>query len=143
MPAAIGDLCRATSQPRPETVGEVVRCCLDSLALRCRATLDDLAAVTGERPTVLRVVGGGSRNRLLCQLTADACGLPLVAGPVEATAFGNVIVQAIAAGELAGVAEGRAAIAASVKLEPYEPRAGADWDAALSRLRELSAHVQD
>ena len=143
MPAAIGALCLATGQPRPETVGEVVRCCLDSLALRCRATLDDLAAVTGERPTVLRVVGGGSRNRLLCQLTADACGLPLVAGPVEATAFGNVIVQAIAAGELAGVAEGRAAIAASVKLESYEPRAGTDWDAALSRLREMSSHVQD
>jgi rhamnulokinase len=143
MPAAIAALCRATGQPQPESVGEVVRCCLDSVALRCRATLEDLAAVTGESPTVLRVVGGGSRNRLLRQLTADACGLPLVAGPVEATAFGNIIVQAVAAGELAGVAEGRAAVAASVKLETYEPRAGADWDAALSRLREISAHVQD
>ena len=143
MPAAIAALCRATGQERPEKPGEVVRCCLDSLALRCRATLDDLAAVTGERPTVLRVVGGGSRNRLLCQLTADACGVPLVAGPVEATAFGNVIVQAIAAGELAGIAEGRAAVAASVNLETYEPRAGADWDAALSRLHVISAHNQD
>jgi rhamnulokinase len=143
MPAAIDALCRATGQERPEKPGEVVRCCLDSLALRCRATLDDLAAVTGERPTVLRVVGGGSRNRLLCQLTADACGVPLVAGPVEATAFGNVIVQAIAAGELAGIAEGRAAVAASVNLETYEPRAGADWDAALSRLHVISAHNQD
>jgi rhamnulokinase len=143
MPAAIDALCRATGQQRPEKVGEAVRCCLESVALRCRATLDDLAAVTGNRPTVLRVVGGGSQNRLLCQLTADACGLPLVAGPVEATAFGNVIVQAIAAGELAGIAEGRAAIAASVKLETYEPRTGADWDAALSRLREISAQVED
>jgi rhamnulokinase len=143
MPAAIAELCRATGQERPESVGEVVRCCLDSLALRCRATLDDLAAVTGERPTALRVVGGGSQNRLLCQLTADACGLPLVAGPVEATAFGNLIVQAIAAGELGGVAEGRAAVAASVTLETYEPRAGADWDAALSRLRDMAAHIPD
>jgi rhamnulokinase len=142
MPAAVGALCRATGQEQPESVGEVVRCCLESLALRCRATLDDLAAVIGERPTVLRVVGGGSRNRLLCQLTADACGLPVVAGPVEATAFGNVIVQAIAAGELAGVAEGRAAISASVKLEMYEPRANADWDVALSRLRKISAQGQ-
>jgi rhamnulokinase len=143
MPAAIAALCRATGQEQPEHAGAIVRCCLESLALMCRIALDDLAVVTGARPTVLRVVGGGSRNRLLCQLTADACGLPLIAGPVEATAFGNILVQAIAAGELAGVAEGRAAIAASVRLETYEPRAGADWDAALSRLRAISAHVQD
>jgi rhamnulokinase len=143
MPAAIGAWCRATGQEPPESVGEVVRCCLDSLALRCRATLDDLTAVTGQRPTVLRVVGGGSRNRLLCQLTADACGLPLVAGPVEATAFGNLIVQAIAAGELGGLAEGRAAVAASVALETYEPQPGADWDAALSRLQDKAARTHD
>ena len=143
MPTAIRDLCRATGQEPPESAGEVVRCCLDSLALRCRATLDDLTEVTGERPAVLRVVGGGSQNRLLCQLTADACGLPLVAGPVEATAFGNLIVQAIAAGELGGVADGRAAVAASVTLETYEPRPGSAWDAALSRLRALAAHTDN
>lgn len=143
MPAAIVALCHATGQARPENVGEVVRCCLDSLALRCRATLDDLAAVTGVRPKVLRVVGGGSQNRLLCQLTADACGLPLVAGPVEATAFGNLVVQAIAAGELGGVAEGRAAVAASVSLETYEPQPGADWDSALARLRDIARRTTD
>jgi rhamnulokinase len=142
MPAAIRALCRATGQEPPESVGEVVRCCLDSLALRCRATLDDLTEVTGERPAVLRVVGGGSRNRLLCRLTADACGLPLIAGPVEATALGNLIVQAIAAGELGGVADGRAAVAASVTLETYEPRPGSAWDAALSRLRDMAATLR-
>jgi len=95
--------------------------------------------VTGRRPKMLRVVGGGSRNRLLCQLIADACGLPLVAGPAEATAFGNLLVQAIAAGELNGLAEGRAAVAASVTLDTYEPQSGAAWDAALTRLRDLAA----
>ena len=122
MPAAIVALCRATGQQPPDSVGEIVRCCLDSLALQCRATLDDLAAVTGARPTILRVVGGGSQNRLLCQLTADACRLPLVAGPVEATALGNVIVQAIAAGELGGIAEGRAAVAAGASNQCGERR---------------------
>jgi rhamnulokinase len=139
MPAAIRALCRATGQEPPESVGAVVRCCLDSLALRCRATLDELAMVTGRRPKMLRVVGGGSRNRLLCQLIADACGLPLVAGPAEATAFGNLLVQAMAAGELGGLAEGRAAVAASVTLDTYEPQPGAAWDAAVARLRDLAS----
>jgi rhamnulokinase len=139
MPAAIRALCRATGQEPPESVGAIVRCCLDSLALRCRATLDELAMVTGRRPKMLRVVGGGSRNRLLCQLIADACGLPLVAGPAEATAFGNLLVQAMAAGELNGLAEGRAAVAASVTLDTYEPQPGTAWDAAVVRLRDLAA----
>ncbi|MGA3056924.1 MAG: rhamnulokinase family protein [Candidatus Limnocylindrales bacterium] len=143
MPAAIRTLCRATSQEPPESVGAVARCCLDSLALRCRATLDELALVTGRRPRTLRVVGGGSQNRLLCQLIADACGLPLVAGPAEATAFGNLLVQAMAAGELSGLADGRAAVAASITLDTYEPQSGAAWDAALSRLRDLAAYTPD
>ena len=141
MPAAIRALCRATGQEPPESAGAVVRCCLDSLAARCLSTRDNLAEVTGRRPETLRVVGGGSRNRLLCQHTADACGLPVVAGPAEATAFGNVLVQAIAAGDLRDVAEGRAAVAASVALETYDPRSGGDWEAARSRLRDIAARV--
>ena len=141
MPAAIRALCRATGQEPPESAGAVVRCCLDSLAARCLSTLDNLAEVTGRRPETIRVVGGGSRNQLLCQLTADACGLPVVAGPAEATAFGNVLVQAIAAGDLRDVAEGRAAVAASVALETYDPRSGGDWEAARSRLRDIAARV--
>jgi rhamnulokinase len=135
MPAAIRALCRQTGQEPPETVGAVVRCCLESLALRYRATLDDLQELVGHRLDVIRIVGGGSQNRLLCQMAADACGVPVVAGPVEATALGNLMVQAIATGELDDVAAGRAAVAASVTLDTYEPRSGGAWEEMLARLR--------
>ena len=140
MPAAIRALCRHTGQEPPETVGAVVRCCLESLALRYRATLDDLQELVGHRLEVIRIVGGGSQNRLLCQMTADACGVPVVAGPVEATALGNLMVQAIATGELDGIAAGRAAVAASVTLDTYEPSSGGAWDEMLARLRRPATH---
>jgi rhamnulokinase len=140
MPAAIRALCRHTGQEPPETVGAVVRCCLESLALRYRATLDDLQELVGHRLEVIRIVGGGSQNRLLCQMTADACDVPVVAGPVEATALGNLMVQAIATGELDDVAAGRAAVAASVTLDTYEPRSGGAWDEMLARLRRPATH---
>ena len=139
MPAAIRALCRKTGQEPPETVGAVVRCCLESLALRYRATLDDLQELVGHSLDVVRIVGGGSQNGLLCQMAADACGVPVVAGPVEATALGNLIVQAIATGELDDVAAGRAAVAASVTLATYEPRSGGAWDEMLVRLRRPAA----
>jgi rhamnulokinase len=139
MPAAIRALCRRTGQEQPETVGAVVRCCLESLALRYRQTLADLEQLVGHSLEVVRIVGGGSQNRLLCQMAADACGIPVVAGPVEATALGNLMVQAIATGDLDDVAAGRAAVAASVTLDSYEPQPGAAWDAALSRLSDLAA----
>jgi rhamnulokinase len=140
MPAAIRALCRHTGQEPPETVGAVVRCCLESLALRYRATLDDLQELVGHRLEVIRIVGGGSQNRLLCQMTADACGVPVVAGPVEATALGNLMVQTIATGELDDVAAGRAAVAASVTLDTYEPSSGGAWDEMLARLRRPATH---
>jgi rhamnulokinase len=139
MPAAIRALCRETGQEEPETVGAVVRCCLESLALRYRATLDDLQELVGHRLDVIRIVGGGSQNRLLCQMAADACGVPVVAGPVEATALGNLMVQAIATGELDGIGAGREAVAASVTLDTYEPRPGGAWDEMLARLRRAAA----
>jgi rhamnulokinase len=140
MPAAIRALCLRTGQEPPETVGAVVRCCLESLALRYRATMDDLQEVVGGRMEVVRIVGGGSQNRLLCQLAADACGVPVVAGPVEATALGNLMMQAIATGDLDDVNAGRAAVAASVSLRTYEPRPGAAWEENLARLQSLAAH---
>jgi rhamnulokinase len=98
----------------------------------------ELEALAGHRIDTIHIVGGGSHNRLLCQLTADACARPVVAGPTEATALGNVMVQAIAAGQLSGVAEGRAAVAASVTRDTYEPRLTGPWDEALARLRNLA-----
>ena len=141
MPAAIRAACLASGQYAPQSVGEVVRCCLESLAVRYRATLEEIESLVGHRIDTIHIVGGGSRNRLLCQLTADACARPVVAGPAEAAALGNVMVQAIAAGELSGVAEGRAAVGASVTREAYEPRSGGRWDEALARLRDLTPRV--
>ena len=130
---AIRGYCTRTGQPAPESVGEVVRVCLESLALRYRWGLEALEQLVGHRLATLRIVGGGSRNRLLSQFAADACRRPVVTGPVEATALGNVMVQAIATGHLAGLDEGRAAIAASITQETFEPGPDAGWEAAYGR----------
>jgi rhamnulokinase len=136
--------CRRTDQPAPETVGEVVRCCLESLALRYRWVVNALEelltsadGVRGPRLTSVRIVGGGSQNRLLNQLTADACGRVVVTGPIEAAALGNVMMQAVATGHLKDVGEGRDAIARSIEQERFEPQASASWDDAYGRFLAL------
>jgi rhamnulokinase len=141
MTAAIRDACNRSGQPPPESVGEVVRCCLESLAVRYRATLEDLEALVGHPLDAIHVVGGGSQNRLLCQLTADACERPVVAGPVEAAALGNIMVQAIVTGELASISDGRSAVRASVTLKSYEPTPGGAWREGVARLRSLERAV--
>src|SRR5262249_2753095 len=93
MPAALGEFFRRTGQPIPVEPGPVIRCALESLALRYRWVLEKLEALLGRRLDTIHVVGGGCQNELLCQLTADACNRPVLAGPVEATAIGNVLVQ--------------------------------------------------
>ncbi|WP_298817458.1 rhamnulokinase [Chloroflexus sp.] len=124
MPARIRDYCRRTGQPVPETVGEIARCCFDSLAMRYQQVIDALAELTGQTITTIRIVGGGSQNSLLCQLTADACQRPVVAGPAEGTALGNILVQAIAMGYLPDLVTARQVAAASVAQQRYEPRQG-------------------
>jgi rhamnulokinase len=136
---AICDSCRRTGQPAPETVGEVVRCALESLALRYRWTLGALEELVGHRLETIRIVGGGSQNRLLCQLTADACQRPVVTGPVEATALGNVMMQAMATGHLGSLAEAREAVAASITQERFEPRSADGWDEAYDRFLQLTS----
>jgi rhamnulokinase len=127
MPARIGQACSALGQPPPQSQAETVRCILDSLALAYRRALADAQRLTGRTVDVVHLVGGGSRNELLCQLTADACGLPVVAGPVEAAALGNVLVQARAAGVVnGGLADLRVLVAASAELRRYEPT-GSGW----------------
>ncbi|GIW96595.1 MAG: carbohydrate kinase [Pirellulaceae bacterium] len=137
MPSEIQNYCRQTGQPVPETVGQIIRCALDSLALRYRMVLEWLEELIGGPIRVIHVVGGGVQNRLLCQMTADACGRPVLAGPVEATALGNVVVQAIAAGDLADVAQGRQAIRDSFPLDQYEPRSPDAWQEAYERFAAL------
>jgi rhamnulokinase len=121
MPEALRAACRRTDQPVPQSDGALVRCILESLALRYRWVCDALADLTGRDLATIRVVGGGSRNRLLNQLTADITGRTVVAGPVEATALGNVMMQAIATGAIPDLEAGRGAIAASVELTRFEP----------------------
>ncbi len=123
MPARIRDYCRRTGQPIPETVGEIARCCLESLALRYRQVIETLEQLTGQPITTVRIVGGGSQNILLCQLTADACRRTVVAGPTESTALGNILVQAIAMGYLPDLATARQTVAASVPQQVYRVRA--------------------
>jgi rhamnulokinase len=132
MPKAIREYCRRTGQPEPESDGEVVRCCLESLALKHNWVLAALQELTGRRLDTIRIVGGGSQNHLCCQLTADVCQRPVVAGPVEATALGNILVQAVATGYLTDIASGRRAVAASEEQKTFEPRDSGDWEAAFA-----------
>jgi rhamnulokinase len=125
MPERIRAECRHTGQPIPEQPAQVVRCILDSLADAYRRTVRRAAALSGKRIEVIHLVGGGAQNALLCQLTADRCELPVVAGPVEAAALGNVLVQARADGAIdGGLAELRSRVAGREELRRYEPRAG-------------------
>jgi rhamnulokinase len=136
---AICASCQRTGQPAPETVGEVVRCALESLALRYRWTLGALEELVGHRLDTIRIVGGGSQSRLLCQFTADACQRPVVTGPVEATALGNVMVQAMATGHLGSLSQAREAVAASIPQEHFTPGPVAGWDDAFARFQQLVA----
>ena len=140
MPAAIQAYCAQHGIPVPQTPGAIVRCCLESLALRYRTVLDTLRDLTGRDIHTIRVVGGGSQNQLLNRFTADACNLPVVAGPVEATALGNVLLQALTVGAIPDLATGRRIIAESFPptvIEPSTDRAA--WDAQLQRFVTLPA----
>ena len=138
MPERIRAHCRGTGQRAPENPGAVVRCVLESLALAHRRTLRRAAELAGRDVTRVHLVGGGARNELLCQWTADATGLPVVAGPVEATALGNILVQARAAGLVGDLPSTRRLVARTQPLRHYVPRtdpAGrAAWNAAAARL---------
>lgn len=139
LPAAIAEACVRTGEPKPEGRGALVRAVIESLALRYRWAVDALSLATGVRPAVIHVVGGGSRNALLNRCTADATGLPVVAGPVEATAAGNVAVQAIARGVLGSLEDARTLIARGAGLRRYDPDPGAAprWEEAYARFCAL------
>lgn len=139
MPAAIAAYCRRTLQSEPQTIGAIARCCFESLSLKYRSVLESLEVLTGRRLQTIRVVGGGCLNTLLCQMTADACNRVVVSGPAEASAFGNVMMQAIATGHLPSVSAGRAAIAESVQCKSYYPQRTDGWDEAFARMVQMQA----
>jgi rhamnulokinase len=137
MPKAIQNFCRETKQPVPKTDGELIRCCYESLTLKYRETLGSLEELTGNKIETVHIVGGGSRNTLLNQFTADACQRPLVTGPVEATALGNLLTQVRASGELGSLAEMREVVRKSSGVNYCEPAATAAWNEASARFAPL------
>lgn len=139
MPARIAAFCRRTRQKAPATRGAVMRTIYESLALRYRDVLGKLEQLSGRSLDVLHIVGGGVRDTTLNQFTADALQRPVVAGPVEATALGNVLVQMIASGDLASLEEGRALVRRSFPTRTFEPGDAAPWQAAYGRFQELES----
>jgi rhamnulokinase len=135
MLSAIDDYCRRTGQQEPSTPAAFSRSILESLALKYRAVLESLEAITGRRFAHIRVVGGGSRNRLLNQFTANATGRPVIAGPVEATALGNVAMQMLATGHVSSLDEARRIIDRSFPVERFEPVAVEQWDVHYRRFQ--------
>jgi len=127
MPAAIDQFCRKTHQPAPPTEGAYVRCVLESLALKYRLVVGNLEQLCGKRIEQIRVIGGGSKNRLLNQFTADATGRRVLAGPAEATALGNVVIQILATGEASSLQDVRAIVDRSFPTEVFEPLHTDEW----------------
>jgi len=136
MPGEIAHYCRRTGQREPPTAAAYVRAILESLALKYRMVLESLEHVTERRFERIRIVGGGSRNRLLNQLTADATGRTVLAGPVEATTLGNIAMQMVATGAVGSLAEARAVIERAFPVERFEPRETDRWDGPYRRFRD-------
>lgn len=137
MPKAIQDFCRETGQPVPETEGQILRCAFESLALKYKAVFKGLEELAKSPIEVIHVVGGGSRNELLNQFTATACGCPVAAGPVEATVLGNLMLQARANGEVGSLAEIRTAIRNSSEVKQVDPIDAEPWADAFARFEKL------
>ncbi len=138
MPAAICAFCEKTGQGRPCNHAEIIRCVYDSLALKYRFTLDQIISVTGIQVTKIHIIGGGSNNHFLCQLTADATGLPVVAGPTEATATGNIMMQAKALGHIHSLDEMRRIISHSFGVLQFEPSGELDWEKPYSKFLSIT-----
>lgn len=139
MPAAIRDYCQKTGQTGPASEGAVIRTALESLALRYRMVLGYLEELIGGRIETIHIVGGGTQNRLLCQMAADATNRRVVAGPVEATAIGNIAVQAVATGAIGSIAQAREIIASSFEVQEYRPKLPQAWNEAYARFERLVA----
>ena len=136
-PQHIRDLCQQTGQPVPQSVGAVVRSVLESLALAYREVLELVQQVSNQPVSTLHIVGGGTQNQLLNQLTANATGLPVVAGPIEATVMGNALVQLITLGEIADFRQARDIVAGMAELRRYEPVDTAVWNEVYGRYQHL------
>ena len=133
LPDKIKAYCKSTNQPVPETTGQLVRCIYESLALKYRLALEQISECTGKEFDALHLVGGGTKDGFLCELTAQSLGIPVIAGPVEATALGNIVLQLIALGEIESIEKGREIIAETEKVKIFEEQHTNDWDEAFER----------
>ena len=138
MPSRIVDYCKRTGQPPPSDAGTILRCALESLALKYRWVLEKLEAVRGREIDVIHIVGGGAQNGTLCRFTADATGTTVIAGPIEATAVGNIAVQAIASGLIGSISEAREVVRRSFNVITYEPQNPAGWDEPYGRFLKIT-----
>lgn len=137
VPGRIREFCRKTGQPVPESIGEVVRCINESLAMKYRHAMEEIKECTGKEYETVYMVGGGTQSALLCQFTANACGCRVSAGPVEATVLGNVALQLMASGDITSLADARSIIKRSQDIGIYEPENTADWDEAYERFKKI------
>jgi len=137
MPARIQKFCAETNQRVPQTKGQIIRVALESIALKYRLVLERLEELTGKHLDPIHIIGGGTKNRLLNQFTADATNRVVVTGPVEATAIGNILMQAIGMKHLSSLVEAREVVRLSFEPEIYEPKRSADWDDAYARLQKV------
>lgn len=138
IPQRVRDYCRETGQYVPETVGEIMRCIYESLAMKYRMTMEKISDCTEKQYGVIHVIGGGVKDTLLCQMTANACAVPVKAGPIEATVLGNIAVQLIASGALKDVAHARRVVMASETVREYTPADTAAWAEAYRRYCKIS-----
>lgn len=127
IPERVREFCRKTGQYVPESVGEIMRCIYESLAMKYRMTFEKLCECTGKNYPVIHVIGGGTKDGLLCRMTASSCGKTVKAGPIEATVMGNVAVQLMSDGTIGSISEARKAVAASESLKTYEPENTDEW----------------
>lgn len=137
MPKAIQEFCKKTGQPVPESKGEIARCIYDSLVLKYKFTIRQIESVTGKRIEKLHIIGGGAHNQMMNQLTSDASGIPVNAGPTEATAIGNILLQAKALGKVKSLAEIREIVRNSFEVSEFKPSPKLDWEAAFAKFEKL------
>ena len=133
LPDKIKAYCKSTNQPVPETIGQIVRCIYESLALKYRLALEQITECTGKKFDVLHLMGGGTKDGFLCELASQSLGIPVIAGPIEATALGNIMLQLIALGEISSIEEGRKIIAETEKVKIFEEAHTDDWNEAFER----------
>ena len=138
MPKRIVDFCERTNQNLPLTKGEIARTALESLALKYRWVLEKLEFINGETINTIHIIGGGTQNKLLCQFTANATKRQVLAGPVEATSIGNLLVQMVSSGTIGSITEGREIIAKSSELIYFEPTNHAQWDQAYNQFLKIT-----